>query len=495
MTENEKIAARSAYYKEQIRRVIDRASIYKNDLALRENEHKSLLEGFTLKTSLMDRLGNVLIKDGKIYRGINPYRVEQFYCLWNQGILQALADFNLIGRIAITDYYTNKFPLVIEIEKLLVVDPIYFTFSTLKQISINALIIEGALSHFGHHFLDTAASNFGFRQGNPVLMDIGSMFLAQGYVNGCFEYDIKSNILNRLFMLSSKRSFYARSTTPQIMDIGFSFVDSLEWGAIKSYVFDFHKQNSSETYNDILHKVFCENIVTPEYVDFLFNFDIDTKSDWGQYSDSYLQNSVTSDRFRLILNLIDKYAPVNTSQIIDLGGNCGYFMSLVAQEKKFAASCDTSDLRFQNIINLDRDEVALEKGTLLLNQSGINFFKIGFADLLFSGIKADVTVSLALTHHLMLDANFNMFDVLKTIEIITEKVAFVEFMPLGMYDGNGVLPYIPPYYTEQNFENHFNECFNLLHKEVSAYIDTNEGRRVHRILYIGAKKQKACEVI
>jgi hypothetical protein len=110
-----------------------------------------------------------MTKNGKIYRGINPYRVDVFKELWQSGILQSLAEYNFLVNIKITNYHTEKFPVIIEVEKLFIVDQLYLTFSMTKQIAINSFIIDRALSYFGFHLTDTNEGNFAFRGGNPIL--------------------------------------------------------------------------------------------------------------------------------------------------------------------------------------------------------------------------------------------------------------------------------------------------------------------------------------
>jgi SAM-dependent methyltransferase len=281
-------------------------------------------------------------------------------------------------------------------------------------------------------------------------------------------------------MLATKKSFFARSETIYVSDIDCSLEESLEYKAILKYAFKYHKKNSSKIYNDILHLVFNCNDITPEYIEFLFDFDVRIKgsySMWGKYQDDFFRRKLPNERFSRILQLIKEFTPKDAQSFLDIAGNSGYLCSLIAKTTLF-----------QQIVNLDNDEVALEKGRELLQGAGVDFFRISFAELKRSGITSDVTVASALTHHLILDYGYNVFDVIGQIAKITNKIAFIEFMPLGLYGGGGTLPPLPDFYTEEYFELNFKEHFVLLHKEVVGYEKVNGDDLPHRVLFVGAKK-------
>jgi hypothetical protein len=425
-----------------------------------------------------------MTKNGKIYRGINPYRVDVFKELWQSGILQSLIELNYLVDIKITNYRTERFPLIIETEKMQIIPPMYSTFSMTKQIALNACTMDKVLSHFDFHLIDAAEENFAFKGGVPKLYDIGSMihnkFLgcsSVSYFNKCVR-----SALCKLLMLSTKRSYFARSQTISVPDIGIPLEESLEYKAILKYAlnfaFDYNRQSGSKTYNTILRKVFIENCITPEYIEFLF--DVDFKkipSQWGGYADELIKLNSPTERFSRILQLINEFVPKDSESFVDIGGNIGYFCSLIADAKLF-----------KSVVNLDNDETALEKGREIFQDTGVDFFRIGFGSLHKNMITADVTAALSITHHLILTYGYNVFDCIKHIADITNKIAFVEFMPLGLYCGDGKIPDVPDFYTEDYFEQNFKENFTLLHKEIVNFVNINGKEYPHRVLFVGAKK-------
>ena len=66
-------------------------------------------------------------------------------------------------------------------------------------------------------------------------------------------------------------------------------------------------------------------------------------------------------------------------------------------------------------------------------------------------MRCDSVFALALTHHLLLSQGLKIEVVVKRILDFTTKYAFIEFMPLGLWDGNSAPP-IPDWYSKINFE-------------------------------------------
>jgi hypothetical protein len=93
-------------------------------------------------------------------------------------------------------------------------------------------------------------------------------------------------------------------------------------------------------------------------------------------------------------------------------------------------------------------------------------------------LRADVVIALAITHHLTLSQNFSLREVLKTIAAYTRQFALVEFMPLGLWDGQQA-PKLPAWYNLKWFQETFAEFFEVL---------SVEELEPNRVLHVGRLK-------
>ena len=76
-------------------------------------------------------------------------------------------------------------------------------------------------------------------------------------------------------------------------------------------------------------------------------------------------------------------------------------------------------------------------------------------------LKSDVTLALALTHHLILTQQYPLPQILKKINNLSNKYVFIEFMPLGLW-GGGKKSKIPKGYTVDWFRKNFEKYFKII---------------------------------
>ena len=79
-------------------------------------------------------------------------------------------------------------------------------------------------------------------------------------------------------------------------------------------------------------------------------------------------------------------------------------------------------------------------------------------------MKADVTLALALTHHLILTQKYSISQIFKKISSLSNKYVFIEFMPSGLWAG-GEATKIPEGYTLEWFRNNFKKYFNVIEEK------------------------------
>jgi hypothetical protein len=92
--------------------------------------------------------------------------------------------------------------------------------------------------------------------------------------------------------------------------------------------------------------------------------------------------------------------------------------------------------------------------------------------------QSDMVIALAVTHHLILTQKISINVILDSLFGYSKQYVLVEFMPLGLWDGNTALP-IPSWYTPEWFEAHLRKYASI---EKVIHYSTN------RILYFCNKK-------
>jgi hypothetical protein len=72
---------------------------------------------------------------------------------------------------------------------------------------------------------------------------------------------------------------------------------------------------------------------------------------------------------------------------------------------------------------------------------------------------------LAVSHHLLLGQRIPIEHMLSVIAAYARRVVFIEFMPLGLWNGRDAPPPVPDWYTPEWFRNAFAQQFELVHEE------------------------------
>lgn len=428
---------------------------------------------FEFSGSAFDPLGCILSKDGKIYRGVYKKSEEHFKELYNTGILQTFAEVGIMPHFNLTNYYTEDFPIIFEIEKVDIIPSIFWSFSMLKaEAKLKILLIE-ILNKFGYTLIDGHSLNTTFKNGKPIFIDFGSII--KGTKTDAFSEIYMYNVIPLIMLIlgdySTARAVHLgippyKLTIPQIL-----YRKSFE---VKSAI---RRYTNLKNFT-IMHKIRKIKPITLKEFDSLFPKGCYLKkSDWGNYY-SYLTDIENNPRFMRVVDKIKQYAS-DRNTFLDLAGNSGVFSNIVSK-----------NFNFSRIISSDYDEMAIENGIENYGDTDINFLLLNFAlqnNPAIDTIKSDIVCALAVTHHLLLTQKINIDYLFKKIKQYTNKYLFIEFCPLGMYslENPNLLPDVPEWYTESWFEEHFKKYFKLLDKEVIATTSINGKEYPHRILFTG----------
>lgn len=438
------------------------------------------LKNYTIQHSPMDSLGDIIFTDNDsfIYRGIKKESVNKFIELYETGILQTFMEYDFIPKFKISNYKLENYPLILEIEKLRVVYPYFWSFSMLKAEAILKLQIIEILEHFGYGLIDGHTSNSAFKEGNPVFFDFGSFVKGIDSTFAKLEI-IRYNIIP-LILMSIKNSYFPRyvllgdcpaNILPKVL-----FEKSFE---VKNAIKKFRTIKNFE----LLKKVMKPKKITSCAVEKLFDFKEIYKNEktlWGDYYGEKLPERKTSGRFEHVINKINKYCS-NSKTFLDLAGNRGYLSYWVR-----------NNTHITNVTSSDYDTFAIEDGIRIFKNEGINFYLLNpmYPLIDVKRFKSDVVCAMAVTHHLLLTQKIDIDFMLEMFKNYVGKFFFVEFCPLGMYSDESPdqKPKVPDFYTTEWFEEHFKKYFELIDKETINSVNIEGTEYPHRVLFVGKIK-------
>ena len=126
-------------------------------------------------SNLGDQTGRVFEYQGKICRGIYKESVSGFKQVWDTGVLQVLAEHSLVPHITISDYVTDEYALVLDVERVTIQKNTVWTYAMIKDACILTVVLKQVLNRFGLTLIDGHLNNLTFHRGNPMFIDIGSI--------------------------------------------------------------------------------------------------------------------------------------------------------------------------------------------------------------------------------------------------------------------------------------------------------------------------------
>jgi hypothetical protein len=450
----------SGKYATEIVKIVENAKKIKPNIPSKNPSR--ILENFREDVSLADEVGPVLFSDdGKIYRGIFPNKVEYIKRLLATGAPQALAEAGYLPKCEITNFYTEKFPMILEMEKLRIYPADFFSFKMFFDAGMTHLIINEVLSHFGFYAWDTQALNCTTKNNHAVLFDIGSSISDRHFNSHAFT----EGFLKPLIMAAMGKGNPINYLNP----------DDFAWAAAYKKFKKYH--NSSKQYLRILKDAErCKGYTADN---FAFLFENYSKSDkWSKYQEKAMLQQKTDARREIILDLAAKYAP-DAKTALDFAGSSGYFANLLIKTGQFSRV---------SVVDNSSDAIDLGYSTY----KDIDFYctnpMYGGLEQKLAFMKSDIVFALAVTHHLLLAEHYHLDAILRRIAQYSNKYVFIEFCPLGLWGGGDVLPKVPEWYTEKYFEDAFRNNFDFLDKQVVAKVKIGDKTLPHRILFIGKKR-------
>ena len=415
----------------------------------------------------VDPFGRVFFMDNRVLRAVT--HEYKFFCeqLLSSSLIEELTEKELIPRTTVIKYNMKGYSLVLEHEKIMHTKPTEWVFSMLKDAGLAILEVNKLCKKHGYCLKDAHPWNISFKNNKPIFLDFGSIVSKDENVENFFLQEFRDTICYPLILWSRNEEMFAQ--------------------ALLSNPLNIYKRTIPE--NTLAQSNLMKNILTSlelplesnEAFISSLNLPKSESTMWESYQVEFFDEINKNNfcqrfkRFQVIKNLIDEYSP-NQKTIIDLAGNMGA-MAFYLQKNG----------SYEKIINVDYDESAIEVSYRKLRElnSSVETYLLNFMlpkrDDVSTSLKSDISLSLAITHHLILSQGFSLDFIFSRINEYTDKFVYIEFMPLGLWGGGEELPDIPIWYTEEWFREGFVKKFDLVRRE---QLEKN------RIIYIGKIKNK-----
>jgi len=442
----------------------------------------------------------VLYTNGSVFlRGIHECGIEQIQNLLKSEFWAELSRRKVIPKTRILDRNLipdsmQHFPLVLEHETLSPVTyPHEWSFEMVKTAGLAFLDIVELADKYGYTCKDAHLYNWLFRGTQPVWVDIGSFMPLPSSTSNTLPWleSFYSNVLTPLTIWSDGMPFLANRAIGCPARL-FSIDDAIAYNHALFRGQGMLVRNLRFVFRVLFFaNSIPENTTLRRGVKHLFmkkpsrkiiqlrnkiqKIFYATPSSWGQYHDEYFDknNKIKADpRFTRISELIQAYSP---SSILDLAGNAGVLSQLIAER-----------LPEVHIICTDYDSNAIDHLYHRIQKHPLSNLSMAVHDFMSpesnsseknpqNRFKSDCVIALAVTHHLLLSQGYQYDQIFKIIGSYSNRIVFIEYMPLGLHDGHQS-PQLPHWYTQENFEKSFSKFFTLLHTE---QLDIN------RVLFIG----------
>lgn len=225
-------------------------------------------------SNMGDQMGKVFLYKGNIYRGIFEQSKDDFVRIWSQGVLQGLADCNIVPNAKIADFRTEEFPIVLSVEKVYMQKNTFWGYSMVVDACVLISLLYVVLQKYNLTLCDGHLNNVSFNKGKPIFVDIGSIIpkrptgameelsfsglyrLLFGLLGNCMLYRFPSHDGDN-FNIYIKPRFYNQYTREYRYCLKKFKRLMFTHGGIRKYT--------------ITHKMFDLYDIKPEYIKLLFD--------------------------------------------------------------------------------------------------------------------------------------------------------------------------------------------------------------------------------
>lgn len=454
----------------------------------------------THEASFRDPSGYMFFDGDVLRRAIFPIYFPQYKKLKESGFFKTLFANELLIPHEETSVSDEKIILTPEVIPF-ITNPYEWSFDQYKHAALHTLKLHKYALSKGFILKDASAYNITFHKGKPIFIDTLSFdFYEEGTPWRAYKQFI-THFLGPLVL--------AKYHGTEILKMMQTHIDGIPVNLIASLLPKRTKFNSvlytnihllakmenkhsedykAETKIAKLSKKAQENIVESLF-DYIKKLELNEKSEWGDY---YSKTNYDSEAFNAKKDLIESWVtPLEPKKLIDIGGNDGTFARTVIQSVPHIIVTDIDS----NAVNHNYQQIQKNKETNLLPfvcdvlqpAPGIGFNNTERNSLIdrLTTYAPDVTMALALIHHLTLSGNvpfeksaefFSFFSKHLIIEFPKREDSWVESLLIRKREFINHFDF----YNQDEFEKGYQKYFSVAKKQAV------EGTQ--RVLYLMKNK-------
>lgn len=430
-------------------------------------------------SSFRDPAGYIYYENNRVYRKINDCYFKEYNHFVNSGLYEELKVSEYL--IPHKEFINNKKEIILEVDKVPFISyPYEWCFDELKDAALLTLnICKKSLEH-GMILKDASSYNVQFYKGKPIFIDTLSFdFYEEGSPWGAYGQFCRHFIVPLILMshvdenLNSLLKNYIDGIPVDIANNilkgrgGFTAKQHIKW----------HCKSISK-YNDSdkeIKKVFVSKKSLINMIDMMIRqiTKLNTKhkdTEWGTYYDNTNYTDLADkNKIKLVEKYLNKINLECDDVIFDIGANDGKYSRLVANMEA-------------NVIAFDIDINAVSHNYKTIKQNNEKNIlplildctnpspDLGFALEERLGItkrgNRKCVMALAFIHHMAISNNVS-FDMLANWFSKLGEYLIIEFVPKNDSQVQKLLKTrkdIFNNYTESNFENIFNNYYEILEK-------------------------------
>jgi hypothetical protein len=452
------------------------------------------------QASFRDPSGYVIQENGKLLRIINPIYFPHYNQLTNSGFYQKLFKAGLL--ISHEEIESDKGKIVIQPEYIpFITNPYEWSFEMYRHAALHTLKVHRAALSNGFILKDASAYNITFHKGKPVFIDSLSFDF--------YEEDAPWRAFKQFITHFLGPLLLAKYHGVAMLNLMQNHIDGIPVKTIASLL-PFKTKFNSTIYTNIhllakledkysedykaeskiskLSKKAQNNIIENLY-DFIKKLSVNEKTEWGDY---YTKTNYKNSAFKQKASLIKEWVTaLNARKIVDIGGNDGTFGRELIDIADLILVNDIDP----NAVNNNYKQIQKNKETNILPfvcnvlqpAPAIGFNNTERSSLInrLKDLKPDLTMALALIHHITLSGNvpflksaefFASFSEHLILEFPNREDSWVQSLLVRKREFANHFDF----YNEKNFESAFSNFFEIMNKE------TISGSQ--RVLYLLKRK-------
>lgn len=374
----------------------------------------------THEASFRDPSGYVFFDGDVLRRAVNPIYFPQYKRLKETGFFETLFSNGLLIPHEETSVSEDKIILTPEVIPF-ITNPYEWSFEQYKHAALHTLKLHKYALSKGFILKDATAYNITFHKGKPIFIDTLSFdFYEEGTPWRAYKQFI-THFFGPLVLAKYHGTEILKMMQTHIDGIPVQLIASLlpKRTKFSSVLYtNIHllakmeakhsEDYKAETKIAKLSKKAQENIIESLF-DYIRKLELKEASEWGDY---YSKTNYDAQAFETKKQLIQSWvAPLKPQKLIDVGGNDGTFARTVIDSVPHIIVTDIDS----NAVNFNYQQVQKNKETNMLPfvcdvlqpAPGIGFNNTERSSLIerLTEYAPDVTMALALIHHLTLSGN------------------------------------------------------------------------------------------